>query len=451
MAKEEMNKRETFSNRMAFVLASIGGAVGLGNVWKFPYITGQHGGAAFIVVYLIALLVIASPVLMTEFGIGRLTGTSYTSVLKKLFPGKSWYLVGILGVIALILTLGFYAGIAGWTIAYIFKSVTGSYAGHSAAEIGQAFGSFISSPFQVIFWLLVMIAITAFIVSRGLAGGIEKICNILLPALFLLIIILAIRAVTLPGAAKGLEFYLKPNFSSLTKEAIMAAIGQAFFSLGVGTGNLVIYGSYLKKDKTIGSSTIMVALGDTLAAILFGFIVFPAVFAYNIDSTIGPPLVFITLPTIFAQMKFGMFFATIFFVLLFFACLTSTICIMEAIVGYFTDEIKMSRKKSTVLTTAIVTICGIVMMLSFGVLGDILIFGKIIFDFANDILVSTVLLPLGGILVLVIAGWAMNTKELIDEINTGEGYKVGKGFEIVIKFIAPIAVLLMFLQSIGLF
>lgn len=451
MAKKEMEKRETFSNRMAFVLASIGGAVGLGNVWKFPYITGQHGGAAFIVVYLIALLIIASPVLMTEFAIGRFTGTSYTSALKKIFPGKKWYLVGILGVIALILTLGFYAGIAGWTIAYIFKSITGAYAGQGAAEIGQAFGAFISSPFQVIFWLLVMIAITAFIVSKGLEGGIEKICNILLPALFLLIIVLVIRAVTLPGASKGLEFYLKPNFSSLTKEAIMAAVGQAFFSLGVGTGNMVIYGSYLKKDETIGSSTVMVALGDTFAAILFGFIIFPAVFAYNIDSTMGPPLVFITLPTIFAQMKFGMVFAAIFFILLFFACLTSTICIMEAIVGYFTDEFGMSRKKSTVLTTVVVTVCGIIMMLSFGVLGHISIFGRTIFDFANDILVSAILLPVGGILVLLIAGWVMNTEEVIDEINTGSGFKVGNGYKIIIKFVAPIAVLLMFLQAIGLF
>ncbi|MEG0324058.1 MAG: sodium-dependent transporter, partial [Raoultibacter sp.] len=406
-------QREKFGSRMAFVLASMGGAIGLGNVWKFPYMVGKYGGAAFIVVYLLALFFIATPMLMTEFAIGRKTGTSYTTALKKLCPGKKWYLLGIIGVIALTLTLSFYTGIAGWTVAYIFKSISGSYAGANPEAIGNMFGAFISNPASVIFWLAVMLVITTFVVIRGVKGGIEKVCNVLLPVLFVMIIVLAIRSVMMPGAGEGLKFYLVPDFSSLSGEAIIGAIGQSFFTLGVGCGNLVIYGSYLDKKKTIGSSTWMVGIGDTCAAILFGFIIFPAAASFGIEAGMGPPLVFITLPTIFAQMKFGMVFATIFFVLLFFACLTSTICIMEAIVGYLVDELKVQRKKATIIVAVVIFVIGTVMMLSFGPLADVLIFGRTIFDFTNDILVSAVLLPLGGLIMLILIGWVLKPKGLL--------------------------------------
>ena len=442
--------REHFGSRLAFVLASMGGAIGLGNVWKFPYLVGRYGGAAFIVIYLLSLLFIAVPILMCEFAIGRKTGTSYTSALKILCPGKKWYLLGIIGVIALTLTLSFYNGIAGWTVAYIFKSLTGSYNGASADQIGGMFGAFIANPASVILWLTVMLAITMFIVVRGVRGGIEKVCNILLPVLFIMIIGLGIRSVLLPGAGAGLKFYLIPDFSKLNGETVMAAIGQTFFTLGVGAGNLVIYGSYLDRKKTIGSSTIMVGLGDTMAAILFGFIIFPAAFAFGIEPGMGPPLVFITLPTIFAQMKFGMVFATLFFILLFFACLTSTICIMEAIVGYLVDEWKINRKKACWIVGAVIWVLGVIMMFSFGPLSNVLIFGRTIFDFTNDIVVSAILLPLGGLLMLILVGWVLKPKTLLDEINTGEGMKVNAYFIVTVKYIAPLAVILMFLQMVGI-
>lgn len=445
----QTQQREQFGSRIAFVLASMGGAIGLGNVWKFPYLVGRHGGAAFIVVYLLALLFVATPVLMTEFAIGRKTKTSYTTALKQLLPGKKWYVLGIIGVITLVINLSFYAGIAGWTVAYLLKSATGAYNGMSADEIGAMFGSFSADPFQMILWLAVMLLITTVIVLRGVKGGIEKVCNVLLPIMFLMIIFLAIRSILLPGAEAGLEFYLVPDFSSLNAEAAMAAIGQAFFSLGVGTGNLVIYGSYLDHKKTIGSSTIMVALGDTSAAVLFGLIIFPAAFAYNIEAGMGPPLVFITLPAIFAQMKFGMVFATIFFVMLFFACLTSTICIMEAIVGYLVDEFKVARKKATWIIAAIVFAIGIVMMMSFGPLADVLIFGKTIFDFFNDTVVSAILLPLGALLMVLLVGWVLKPQSVLDEMNIGEGLKVNNYYKITIRYIAPVAIILMFLQLIG--
>lgn len=441
-------EREQFGSRIAFVLASMGGAIGLGNVWKFPYMVGKYGGAAFIVVYLIALFFIGAPILMTEFAIGRKTGTSYTSALKVLRPGTKWHWVGIIGVIALMLTLGFYGGIAGWTVAYLFKSITGTFTGMSADQVGGVFGTFISDPVQVILWLAVMIGITTFVVIRGVKGGIEKVCNILLPVLFIMIVFLAIRSIMLPGSSAGLEFYLKPDLSLINGEVIVAAISQAFFTLGVGCGNLVVYGSYLDRKKTVGSSTIMVGVGDTLAAVLFGFIIFPACAAYGIEAGMGPPLVFITLPTIFAQMAGGSIFSTIFFLLLFFACLTSTICIMEAIVGYVVDEWKVERKKATIGVAIVEFGIGILMMLSFGVLSGVSIFGYSIFDFTNDVLVSAILLPLGGLLMVLLVGWILKPKAMLDEINIGDGIKFNKYYTITIKYIAPIAIIAMFIQLV---
>ena len=446
-----LESREQFSTRIAFVLASVGGAVGLGNVWKFPYVVGKYGGAAFIVVYLLALFLVATPILITEFAIGRMTSSSYPTALKKLFPGTKWYVLGIIGVISLTLTLSFYSGVSGWTIAYIFKSATGQYAGMDGGQIAGVFGQFISDPKQVLLWMGIMLLITTVIVAKGVREGIEKICNILLPLLFALIIVLAIRAIMLPGASKGLNFYLKPDFSHLTAEGVLAAIGQAFFSLGVGAGNLVVYGSYLDKKKTIGSSGTLVAVGDLLAAFLFGFIIFPAAFAYNIEAGMGPPLVFITLPAIFAQMKAGLLFATVFFVLLFFACLTSTVCIMEAIVAYAVDELGWERKKATWSTFVLVFILGTFMMLSFGPLAEFKIIKWSIFDFANDVLVTTILLPLGALLMAILVGWKLKPKQVLDEINTGEGMKLQSYYTVTIKYIVPIAIVAMFLQLIGVF
>lgn len=448
---DSLDNRETFGTRLGFVLASIGGAVGLGNVWKFPYLVGRHGGAAFIVIYLGALFLVGIPILMTEFAIGRKTKSSYTTALKKLLPGKSWYLLGIIGVITLTITLAFYAGVAGWTMAYIWKTISGEYFGMSPDQVGGMFGQFISSPTQTVFWLAAMMLVTLVIVTKGIKQGIEKVCNILLPTLFIMIIILGVRSVLLPGAGAGLEFYLKPNFANVTSAVVIAAIGQAFFSLGVGSGNLVVYGSYLDKRKTIGSSTIMVALGDTLAAILFGFIIFPAASSFGLEAGMGPPLVFITLPVIFAQMKYGVIFATIFFISLFFACLTSTICILEAIVGFVVDEYKFNRKKATYIMSSIVFVLGIFMMLSFGPLSNFLIFGNTIFDFSNDVLVSTILLPLGGLLMVLLVGWIMKPNDILEEINIGEGIKINKYYMITVKYIAPLAVGAMFISMIQSF
>lgn len=441
--------REQWGSRMGFVLASVGGAIGLGNVWKFPYTVGKYGGAAFLIVYLIALFLIGIPILMTEFAIGRKTKLNYTGALKQLLPGKKWYMFGIVGVIVLIIVLSFYFGVAGWTLAYFFKSILGSYAGASPGEVGAQFGNFLNSPFELFFWQFAMVFLTGLIVIKGIKGGIEKVSKILLPLLFVMIVGLGIKSITLEGASAGLDFYLNPDFSALTAEAVLSAIGQAFFTLGVGAGNLVIYGSYLDNKNTIGSNTVMVSLGDTLAAVLMGFIIFPAVFAFSIEPSMGPPLVFITLPTIFAQMNFGMFFATIFFLSLFFACLTSTICILEAIVGYVVDEWKWERKSAVIKISAFIFTLGLFQMMSFGPWADFKIFGKTIFEF-SDYLVTNILLPGGGLFIAILAGYILKTSDLIEEINIGEGFKVNNYYKITVKYIAPILVTIVYLQLLGI-
>lgn len=443
------NEREQWSSSLGFILASIGGAVGLGAVWKFPYTVGQYGGAAFFIVFLIVLLLIATPILMIEFGIGRKTKLNYTGALKVLFPQKKWYLFGIVGLIVLIIVLSFYMGVSGWTVAYLFKSLLGSYSADLPDQIAMDFGSFLNSPLELLFWMFVMAALTGIVVYKGIQQGIEKVCKILMPLLFIMIIILSIRAITLPGAQSGLEFYLKPDFSALSLEGILAAIGLAFFTLGVGAGNLVIYGSYLDNRRTIASNTFIIVIADAFIAVLMGFIIFPSVFAYGIEPTAGPPLVFITLPIIFAQMKFGMLFAVIFYLLLIFACLTSTIAILEAIVGYFVDEWKWSRLKTILITLTGIYVIGVFQMLSFGPWADFTIFGKTIFEF-SDYLVSNILLPGGGLALLLFAGWMLKPKILLHEINIGNGLKVNKFYTITVRYIAPIALAIVYLQLLGI-
>lgn len=445
-----MNKdREQWSSSFGFIVASIGAAVGLGAVWKFPYTVGQYGGAAFLIVFLIVLFLIATPILMIEFAIGRKTKLNYTGALKSLFPGKKWYLMGIIGLIVLTIVLSFYMGIAGWSVAYLFKSIFGSYSGSSPDDIANSFGAFLNNPIEILFWQLIMVLATGFVVVKGIKNGIEKACKILIPMLLVMVVGLAIRAIMLPGAGAGLEFYLKPDFSAITPEAILAAIGLAFFTLGVGAGNLVIYGSYLDNKRTIGSSTFVIVIGDILVALLMGFIIFPSAFAYGVEASAGPPLVFITLPIIFAQMQFGMVFASIFYLLLFFACLTSTIAILEAIVGYFVDEWNWSRKKTVILSLTGIYILGIFQMLSFGPWSDKTLFGKTIFDL-SDYLVSNILLPGGGLALLIFAGWMWKPKMLLDEINTGNGLKLNLFYTITVKYIAPIALTIVYLQLLGI-
>jgi len=421
----------------------MGGAIGLGNVWRFPYVTGKYGGASFLLVYLGALVLVATPLLMVELGLGRSTKRNYTGALKKLLPGTNWYLLGIMGVITLILILSFYFGISGWMLAYFFKFVSGSYSSLQSNDVAQEFELFLNSPWQLVFWQSAVVLITAYIVARGVNKGIEKVAKILLPVLFVMTIGLVIRSVTLPGAGAGLEFFLKPDWSKLNAEAILAAFGQAFFTLGVGVGSLTIYGSYLNKERTIGSNSAIVAGGDTLAAILMGLFIFPAAMAFGINPEVaGPPLIFLALPAVFLSMDYGLVLASIFFLCMFFACLTTTICILEGIVGYLIDEWGWSRIKSVLVSCIFISVIGVPQMLSFGPWSDIRPFGKTIFELV-DFFVSSIMLPLGGVAMSLLAGWIIKDRLLL-EINTGSGFRVGSGFVFCIKFVAPLAIAVIF-------
>ena len=431
--------RESWTSRSGFLVAAIGGAIGLGNVWKFPYVTGQYGGASFLVVYILALLCVALPLIMVELGAGRKTRRSFAGALRELMPGTSWYLLGVLGVLVFVLVLSFYLGVAGWTLAYLLKSLSGGYANSTPEEISTQFGAFLNNPGQLIFWQLAFTAITGAVVVKGVRKGIEKTCTILLPLLFAVIIILALWAMTLPGASAGLEFYLSPDWSKLNGQAVLAAVGQAFFTLGVGCGNMVVYGSYLDRKQTIASNSVVITFGDFSAALLVGLLIFPAAFAFGINPEVaGPPLVFLTLPSVFVQMPYGMVFATLFYLALVFACLTSTLAILEAVVGYVVDEWGWSRKVAVWSSLCLISVIGFGQTLSFGPWSGFLIFDKTLFEF-TDALVTTVLIPFSGLLILILAGWFWG-KGVWQEFNIGDGIKSGAGIRFLIRYIAPVAV-----------
>ena len=438
--------REQWGSRFGFIMAAAGSAVGLGNIWRFPYITGQNGGAAFVLVYVAIVFSIGVSVMLAEFVIGRASGLNAVGAFKKL-KGGAWPIVGWMGVIAGFIILSFYGVIAGWTIAYMLKSFTGLMAAGAAGKAGDVFGAFITNPVQVVAYQLIFMVATIWIVYKGVGEGIEKYCKIMMPALFLILAILIVRAVTLPGAGKGLEFYLKPDFAKLTGKAVFAALGQAFFSLSLGMGCMITYGSYLNKKEVLPSAAVTVAFLDTAVAFLAGFAIFPAVFAFNIEPGAGPGLTFVTLPNVFAQMPGGMFFSFLFFLLLFFAALTSSVSLLEVCVAYFKDEMGWSREKASWLLGGVITALGVPSALSLG--GKFpKIAGKDFLD-AMDFISSNVLLPLGGIFIAVFVGWVWLESGKKEATNEG---KVPFAWETtwiwIVRVVAPVAIAWIFIKGL---
>ncbi|MDX9930060.1 MAG: sodium-dependent transporter, partial [Bacteroidales bacterium] len=325
MATVDSGIRDTFSGKIGVIAAAAGSAVGLGNIWRFPYVTGVNGGGAFLLVYLGFILAIGFPVMLAELSIGRRAQKNALGSFKLLAPGKPWYLVGLMGIVAAFLILAFYSTIAGWTLEYLFQALGNSFSGKSADALRESFETFQSGAFRPLLWQFIFMFLTAFIIYSGVKKGIEKYAKILMPILLLIIIIMSIRSVTLPGSAAGLRFLFSPDFSKITWKVVLDALGQAAFSLSIGMGTLITYGSYVKKDNNLPSIAFQVSAADTLIAVLAGVMIFPAVFAFGIDPAEGFGLVFIVLPNIFAQMPGGYFFAILFFLLLAIASLTSTV------------------------------------------------------------------------------------------------------------------------------
>ncbi|MCG8481951.1 MAG: sodium-dependent transporter [Clostridia bacterium] len=433
-----MKQRENWGSRIGFLMAAAGSAVGLGNIWRFPYMTGENGGGAFIIIYLVFALVIGLSVMLAEFTVGRRTSLAAVGAYKSY--SNRWTFAGVIGVVSAFLIMGFYPVVGGWSLAYIAKSFTGLLAAPEA--IGDTFGGFISNPVQPLIWMILFLALNVFIVAKGIAGGIEKAGKILMPTLFLLLIFIAVRSISLPGSGAGVEFLFKPDWSAVTGQTYLAALGQAFFSLSLGMGCMITYGSYLKKEENLQKNALIVTLMDTSVAILAGIAIFPALFAFGMEPAVGPGLVFVVVPSIFAEMGgAGLFFSVIFFIALAVAALTSSVSLLEVVVAYLIDQKGMERKPAVYLTAGIMVVTGILSSLSLGIMSGVKIFGVGVFDLF-DILTDKIFLAIGGMLLAIFVGWFVKKEDLKDELTNGgqSTFALFNVWYILLKFIIPIAI-----------
>ncbi len=444
-------QRDGFGSRFGVLVAVAGSAVGLGNLWRFPYMVGNNGGAAFIILYLFFVILLCLPIMFSEFVIGRRTQSNAFGAIKKIAPKSAWLSIGVISVVASICIMAFYSVVGGWTLEYIFKSFTPGFLTSDGASLARQFDGFSQSSFMPVFTHLLFLSISALIVAAGVKNGIEKYSKILMPVLFLLVLLLAVRSLTLEGSAEGVRFLLHPDFSKITGQTMLAALGQAFFSLSLGMGCIITYGSYINKKENLFKISFMSAAADTGFAILAGLAVMPAVFAFGISPGQGPSLVFITLPQIFAQMPLGGIVSVAFFFILLIAAITSAISLLEVVVAYFTEELKMSRKVAVIVTFIIIGFFGTFSSLSQGVLKESTVFGKTFFDLF-DYTSSNILLPVGGLLVVLFVGWRMKKADVLDELTSGGTVALRKslfsGIMLVIKFLAPIAISIVLLNSI---
>ncbi len=405
--------RGQWGSRFGFIMAAAGSAVGLGNIWRFPYLAGENGGGAFIIFYLIFVVLIGMTVMLTEFSVGRMTATAAVGSFKSV--DKRWTFAGVIGVLSAFLIMGFYPVVGGWAVAYIFKSVTGLLSAPDA--IGDTFGAFITGTWEPLIWTAIFLVLNVVVVVRGISSGIEAAGKILMPMLFVLLIIIIGKGLTLPDAGKGLEFLFKPDFSKVSGKMLLSALGQAFFSLSLGMGCMITYGSYLKKEENLPSNTFIVSGLDTLVALMAGLAIFPALFSFQMEPAAGPGLVFVVVPTIFAKMGgIGTILSLIFFVALFVAALTSSVSLLEVATSYFIDERGWTRSKAVVFVATIMIILCILSSLSLGVMGDFKILGVGVFDLL-DILTDKIFLAVGGVLVTVFAGWFVKKEDLFNEVT----------------------------------
>lgn len=439
-------KRDQFGSRMGFILASAGSAVGLGNIWRFPYVAGENGGAVFLFVYFIMVLCIGFSVMLAELVIGRKTKRCAVGAFTEL-GGKKWAVVAWAGLIAGVVLLSFYGIVGGWTIKYFIGIFKGLPQGPDvAAQAGGNFSAFINNTKSIIFYQFIFMAATILIVSKGISKGIEKSSKILMPVLFLILIALAIRALTLKGGIEAVSFYLIPDFSKLNTKIVLAAMAQTFFSLSIGIGGMLTYGSYLKKDEPIVSSALQICGLDTLVAFLSGLIIFPAVFAFGFEPTAGPGLTFITLPAVFTKMPGGYIWAIMFFTLLVIASITSSVNLLEISCSYFVDEKKWPRPKAAWILGSATFILGIPSAIS--LTGDLSFFGKSFMDWM-DFLVTNLLLPLGGIMMVLFTGWVLS-KDIKKEAtaHANKDFYLLPVWDVICKFVAPIAITIVFIEGL---
>lgn len=438
--------RDGFSSRLGALLALIGSAVGLGNLWKFPYMAGNNGGAAFILIYIGFLFVFCLPLVLSEFVIGRRSQANPVGAFKKLAPRTPWFLTGLTGVITAFIILSFYSVVGGWVIKYFVTSIEFGFAKmDNGADV--YFEQFVSSSFWPIVTHLVFLFLTVAIVWAGIKNGIEKYSVILMPALFIMVAILAVYVVCLPGASQGIDFMIRPDWSKVTPQVVLNALGQGLFSLSLGMGCVITYSSYMKKTENLARVAMLTIVMDLVFALLAGFVILPSVFAFGFSPDQGPRLLFVVLPQVFQSMPGGSIFAIVFFLIVTIAAITSSISLMEVITSYVTEELKISRKKALIGAGSILAVTGTLCSLSMGILSDFKILGNNLFD-SFDNLSSNYLMPIGALFIALFVGWKMKKPDVLDELSNGGKIKL-KAFNLfwlLVRWLVPVGIVLIFLN-----
>lgn len=452
-------ERERFGSRLGFILVSAGCAIGLGNVWRFPYITGEYGGAAFVVLYLIFLVIFALPVLVMEFAAGRASQRSIARSYDELEPeGRKWHRFKWVGLAGNYLLMMFYTVVAGWMLAFMVKSAMGEFNGASTEHVASVFGQLLADPVQMTIYMLIIVAIGVITTRAGVKNGVERVTKVMMVALFVVLVALCVRAVTLPGAEEGLEFYLMPDFGKLFAgntpaeqwatfgDAVYAALGQAFFTVSVGMGSMAIFGSYIGKDRRLTGEAVRVGVLDTLVALMAGLVIFPSCFAFGVEPASGPSLVFITLPIVFNAMPLGQLWGTLFFLFMSFAALSTVIAVFETIMAFSMDQWGVRREKACLVNGALIGLLSIPCVLGFNVLSGVAIPGIGDIQSIEDFLVSNNILPLGGLFLVMFVtskrGWGW--KNFLAEADTGEGLRFPAWSYRYMKYVLPVGIVIIF-------
>ncbi len=451
MTENNLTIHGQWSSRFAFVLAAAGSAVGLGNIWKFPYIAGENGGGAFVLIYLLCVLLLGIPVMIAEIMLGRRGRQSPINSMKTLAAEAGadprWHYLGWAGMIAGFLILAYYSVIAGWSMAYVVKAFFGSFINSDAEEIKRLFENLMASPIQQIFWHTLFMLLTMKVVIKGVQGGLEKAVRFMMPALFFILIILVGYAMASGAYDQGIHFLFNPDFSKITANVVLTAMGQAFFTLSLGMGAIMVYGAYLPNHVSISQTTFFIAGADTLVALLAGIAIFPLVFANNLPVSAGPGLIFQTLPLVFGHMTGGWLFGILFFVLLFFAALTSSISLIEPAVAWLVENQKIERLQACIWSGAACWFVGLGVVFSFNIWSDFKWFDKNLFELL-DYLTANIMLPLGGLAIAAFAGWKMKPEHTEQELEIpGQSYQV---WQFLIKYVAPAAIFFIFLHVLGI-
>ena len=448
--------RESFKSRLGFLLVSAGCAIGIGNVWRFPYVAGQNGGGIFVLFYLLFLIIMGLPVLTMELAVGRASRKSAVQAYKALEkPGSKWHIHGYFAILGCYLLMMYYTTVSGWMLSYCFEFLTGTFQpGMASEEVSSVFGNMLASPLKMGFWMVLTVVVGFFVCSRGLQNGLEKVSKVMMCALLILIVILVIHSFTLSGAAEGLSFYLVPNLDTVRSvglgSVIAAAMNQSFFTLSLGVAAMEIFGSYMSRDNTLTGEGIRICALDTFVAITAGLIIFPACFSYGVEAGAGPQLIFITLPNVFINMAGGRIWGTLFFLFMTFASFSTVIAVFENIMSFAMDMFGMSRQKAAFINCILILIASLPCVLGYNVWSDLhLIGGRDVLD-SEDFLVSNLLLPIGSLIYLLfcVTRWGWGFDNYLKEANTGKGMKLSKHLKLYFQFLLPILILIILIQGL---